>query len=89
MRIAESKDEWTAVTAQYSARIWDGKVWRKEFSPEYFGGYRIQYVGINTRLGREWLAQFGHSHATCSKEVVDFIDPTGALRRAGHLAVQS
>lgn len=87
MTIITSANEWTPVSSTIHARIWDGKVWRKEFSPFYFGGYQIKYVAMDSRLGREWLASFGHSHATCTKEVADFIDPTGELRRAGLLSI--
>jgi hypothetical protein len=87
MMIVTSETQWTPITSTIHARIWNGRVWRKELSPAYFGGYQIKSVGMDTKLGREWLAAFGHSHATCSKDVVDFIDPTGALRRAGLLSV--
>ena len=87
MQIITSKTEWTPVSETIHARIWDNKVWRKEFSPYYFGGYQIKHCHKDSRIAREWLADFGHSHATCSPEVASMIDPDGSLRRAGLLSV--
>lgn len=87
MQIITAADQWTPISATIHARIWNGRVWRKEFSPAYYGGYQIKSCVQNSRLGREWLAAFGHSHASCSADVVNFIDPDGSLRRAGLLTV--
>lgn len=87
MRIAESLDQWTPVSETIHARIWDGKVWRKDFNEAYYGGYQIKFCLVDSRIGREWLRSFGHADATCSSDVVNFIDPTGVLRRAGLLMV--
>lgn len=89
MQIVKAADQWTPVSATISARIWAGRVWRRETGKQFFGGYQIKSVVMDSRLGREWLAAFGHSHATCAPDVAGFIDPTGALRRAGLLTVQS
>ena len=85
MNIVQSADQWTRVTTTIEARFWDGYLWRKEYSSDYFGGYRILKVGRTTQLAREWLFDWDQVYATCSKEIADWLDPNGDLRRAGLL----
>ena len=58
MNIVQSADQWTRVTTTIEARFWDGYLWRKEYSSDYFGGYRILKVGRTTQLAREWMCEF-------------------------------
>jgi hypothetical protein len=55
MNIVTAKDQWTRIRPNLYARIWDGYVWRKEVNPLFYGGYRIHKVGVDTKLGQEWI----------------------------------
>lgn len=87
MQTITAKTEWTPVSKTISARIWDGRVYRKEMGEQFYGGHQIKAVVLDSPLGREWLDGFGHLKASCSPDVVDWLDPTGSLRRAGLLFV--
>ena len=58
MDIVTAKDQWTAITPTLHARIWNGRVWRKEINPAYYGGSQIKSCVMDSRIGREWLAEF-------------------------------
>ena len=87
MQIITSRTEFTPISPTVHARIWEGNIWRRDFHKSYFGGYRDRYLPVNSARGREMLAEFNHSSASCTPEVADFIDPSGDLRRAGLLFV--
>lgn len=57
--ITTNLTEWTPseYSQEFSFRI-DldrGRIYRKETGPEFFSGYRILYVSLDTRLAREWI----------------------------------
>jgi hypothetical protein len=58
--IVVAPDNWTEKPGTlFSFRVWEGRLWRKEVSACFFGGYQIKYIplfGRGLRIAAEWLS---------------------------------
>ena len=81
--------KWITPDTGYRLDSLHKRVYRRDQGPCEVFGPHIRYVGLDTALGREWFAngRLDEPIATCTPDLASFIDPVGALRRAGLLYV--
>lgn len=54
--VVESETEWTAQTTTVFFRVCGRRLYRKDVSRQFIGGYSIRYAPIGSRIALEWLA---------------------------------
>ena len=55
--IIEAADKWTKASDNLNFRIWKGRIWRQELNPAFYGGNQIKHISLDTKLGKEWVAE--------------------------------